>query len=424
MHLAMVERLRCNDAKLTSADFTWLGEAGATEVADALAANSQLTYLSVCSMHMGDAGAAAIAGVLREHNTSLTGLDLGRNEMSDWGGSRVAEMLIANHSIRNLNLSFNFLADAGACALAAALAGNSSLATLDVSFNRITARGGRALAEQLTLNPALTELFLMDNDIGEGVDQMAVALSANSCLKTLQLACNKINAAGARSVLDALESNATLTDLSLAANKFGDDGVRSMSAANATLTRLDLSSNRLTEVGVGIIAGGLAINSSLQVLNLACNRLGSKGVKQLSEALRCNQTLKILDLHSCRLGDECGGLVADFLATNSTLTELELRGNELKEGGAGRIGLAIAARPRPPGGEFALTGVRLGRLKQLGLPPDSTGWSNEIVLRFLWEQHERRAAFCMLAHPRLGEASMWSCLEVGVLRMVLSYPTH
>jgi hypothetical protein len=32
--------------------------------------------------------------------------------------------------------------------------------------------------------------------------------------------------------------------------------------------------------------------------------------------------------------------------------------------------------------------------------------------------------FCMLSQYRLGQKSMWSALDAGLLRMVLDYPTH
>ena len=57
---------------------------------------------------------------------------------------------------------------------------------------------------------------------------------------------------------------------------------------------------------------------------------------------------------------------------------------------------------------------------ELGLPDRDAGeWTNDSILAFFWEQHERRLAVCMLTHRRLGQGSRWGELDEGILRMVL-----
>ena len=62
---------------------------------------------------------------------------------------------------------------------------------------------------------------------------------------------------------------------------------------------------------------------------------------------------------------------------------------------------------------------------ELGLPDRDAGeWTNDSILAFFWEQHERRLAVCMLAHGRLGQESMWGGLDEEMLRMVLGNKIH
>ena len=58
---------------------------------------------------------------------------------------------------------------------------------------------------------------------------------------------------------------------------------------------------------------------------------------------------------------------------------------------------------------------------QPGLPPGAEDWASQHTLRFFREEQERRVAVCMLHHGRLGRGRMWSELDEGILRMVLSY---
>ena len=167
-----------------------LGDAGATQLADALRANTSLQTLYLCANSIGEAGATQLADALRT-NTSVKELYLGGNSIGDAGATQLADALRANTSVKLLYLSDNSIGDAGATQLANALRTNS--------------RSG------------LVWLRLDDNkSIGEaGATQLADALRTNTSVKTLGLSGCKIGEVGARQLADALRTNTSLETLPL-----------------------------------------------------------------------------------------------------------------------------------------------------------------------------------------------------------------
>ena len=74
-------------------------------------------------------------------------------------------------SVTNLVLGIQ-IGDAGAIALAEALKTNTSLKTLSLAMmNQIGVQGARALADALKANTSLTELYLLNNEIGDALSQ-------------------------------------------------------------------------------------------------------------------------------------------------------------------------------------------------------------------------------------------------------------
>src|SRR3989338_10798922 len=97
---------------------------------------------------------------LRSNDSTLTTLDLRKNNIGDFGASALATALQHSSSLTTLNLFLNNIGDSGANALATALQYNSSLTTLDISHNKIGASGASVLATALEHNSSLTTLHL------------------------------------------------------------------------------------------------------------------------------------------------------------------------------------------------------------------------------------------------------------------------
>eukprot|EP00316_Scyphosphaera_apsteinii_P001568 CAMPEP_0119319206 /NCGR_PEP_ID=MMETSP1333-20130426/48742_1 /TAXON_ID=418940 /ORGANISM="Scyphosphaera apsteinii, Strain RCC1455" /LENGTH=310 /DNA_ID=CAMNT_0007325561 /DNA_START=46 /DNA_END=978 /DNA_ORIENTATION=- len=120
--------------------------------------------------------------------------------------------------------------------------------------------GARAAERLGPENDFLPELTLHDTSRagrmeggkigGEGAMHIAIALSANDVLTSLDLSCNQIGGDGAAHIARALLVNSTLIELNLSDNELGDAAALRMAAAlrtNQTLLALDLRGNGIIE---------------------------------------------------------------------------------------------------------------------------------------------------------------------------------
>ena len=101
----------------------------------------------------------ALAEVLKT-NTTLTELDLERNNIGSKEVFVLAEALKINKTLVKLNLSQNNISNAGAKALAEALKINRTLINLNLEANKISANGADPFVETLEINTTLiVEIF-------------------------------------------------------------------------------------------------------------------------------------------------------------------------------------------------------------------------------------------------------------------------
>ena len=272
---------------------------GAAALAKAMEVNSTLTELNLSENEIGDSGAAALAKVM-EVNSTLTELNLSENEISDSGAAALAQAMEINSTLTELNLSENVISDWGAAALAKAMAVNSTLTGLDLSHDRIGYLGTAALAQAMEINSTLTELNLSENEIGDwAAAAMAKAMQVNSTLTKLSLCWNEIGNQGAAALAQAMEINSTLREFHLSGNRIGDSSVVALAKAmeiNSTLTGLYLFDNEIGYLGAAALAKAIEINSTLTKLNLSWNKIGDSGVTALIKAMEINSTLTELDL--------------------------------------------------------------------------------------------------------------------------------
>ena len=217
------------------------------------------------------------------------------------------------------------------------IAALTCLTSLDLGGNQIEADGARVIAA-LT---GLTSLDLQYNQVG---DDGARAIAALTSLTSLNLTDNQIGADGAR----AIAALTSLTSLNLMGNQIGIEGARAI-AALTCLASLDLCYNQLGDEGVRAIAvltgltnlnlidndigpNGAQIIATLPVLtslSLGRNRLGADGADALAAAKR---------LESLRLWDnEIGDAGAKAISRTHTLKSLNLKRNEIGSDGARAI---------------------------------------------------------------------------------------
>lgn len=203
--------------------------------------NSHLVELDLSMTHLTEQEAVDIGDML-QHNGHLKRLYLQHNNLGSQGIQSISYGLGRNCSLEQLNLKHTRMGDLGLCNLILGM--NNTLQCLDISSNDITDIGGSALAQTLF---GLKELILYDNKIGDlTAEAFARSLKKNTTLKVLGLSHNSIGTSGAIALAQSL--NTTLTTLYLYETNIGKEGACALKSAleeNHTMTELNINGNNL-----------------------------------------------------------------------------------------------------------------------------------------------------------------------------------
>ncbi|AZL16107.1 F-box protein [Rickettsiales endosymbiont of Stachyamoeba lipophora] len=306
---------------------------------------NHITVFELAYRHIKAEGAKTIADALKA-NTTITFLQLKSNSIGTEEALAIADALKTNTTLASLNLDWNSIGAAGALAIADALKANTTLTSLNLNWNDIGAAGALAIADALTTNKALNSITLEENSITDvEAKDLADALKINTTLTSLNLDENSIGAAGALAIADALKANTTLTSLNLDKNSISYTGAKELADAlktNTTLASLNLNRNSIGDAGAQELADALTINTALRSLNLEYNSIEDAGAKELANALKTNKALRSLNLRHNKIGDAGAQAIADALNINKSLTSLNLRDNYIGAEGAGALGKASA----------------------------------------------------------------------------------
>ena len=297
-----------------------LGPRAGVALAKALAkAPPSLTLLDITGNLIKDAGAVALADVLRK-NRSLTRVSLGSNDIGAKGGQAIAQALGVNRTLTSLDLS--------------SISG--------VNRNHVSLLGAQAIGAMLEGNDVLTELGMAMNGIGpEGLEAVTGGLEKNRTLRVLNLCSNSLAASAARVLIPALPQT-RLVRLDLSRNAIGDKGAIALAEVLVFckgLYHLDLSENGIGEVGAFDLADAIKTgHSGLTTLIMAGNNVGTKGFASFMLGLKGDLRLQTLSLARNNVRVEDPADISDFLAHNRTLTRLDVSKNTLANEGA--IGIA------------------------------------------------------------------------------------
>ncbi|KAL7425823.1 hypothetical protein ACHAXM_000181 [Skeletonema potamos] len=278
--------------------------------------------------------------------TQLKYLYLSHMDLGDGGLELLAEGLAHNSSLTDrLNLWNSNIGDRGVQALALSLARNESLRHVDLSNyrtsnnNNIGDRGVEALAESLVHNASLRVLSLSGNTpiTGTGVRAISRILQSHtSGLETLSL--NRINLGddGGKILAAALSINKSLVYLSLQSGSIGDDGLRALASGlsrNSTLHELDFSGNAaLTAAGLHSLKRYFRSPScALKTLFIFDINFGDEGAYALANALRQNKSLKRLRFHARGITSKGWQAFLNLICDKSSPNSLYLSNHTLIE---------------------------------------------------------------------------------------------
>ncbi|XP_032237000.2 NACHT, LRR and PYD domains-containing protein 14 isoform X2 [Nematostella vectensis] len=257
--------------------------------------NSTLSTFHIQSPSIDDNCAIALDEVL-SGNTTLTDIYIGGGILGDAGVQHIAEALKFNTTIRTLAINPRRVTPDAGQALGEMLRHNNTITRLTSIHGNIGDLGAQRISDGLALNTKVTELILVDAGIGPsgtqalakaiqnvtlldmsinpiglaGLNAIANILQDNSCrLKTLILDGCGINMFGARSISKALSKNTSLEKLSLACNNIDDEGMCALAkyvTKTKSLQSLDISYNHISDVGKKAIIDACSESESLQHL--------------------------------------------------------------------------------------------------------------------------------------------------------------
>jgi Ran GTPase-activating protein (RanGAP) involved in mRNA processing and transport len=190
---------------------------GATVIGDSLKVNTTLERLHLRSNNIRDVDAVAIANGIAENGlSSLSVLNLNKNNIGSMGARSIATLLTSNKSLTALNLDGNeMIGTDGVVVIAEAMKHNKSLAILILGDIPFGDEGARSIESLLRTNVSLKELHMWGCGIGDaGVAAITDALRTNKSLKTISLGENPIsNSVIANELAPMLEINTTLIEL-------------------------------------------------------------------------------------------------------------------------------------------------------------------------------------------------------------------
>jgi len=205
---------------------------------------------------------------LQKFSLNLPNFTLSKNE-----GYVLADSLKSNKSLTHFQLNHLKNIDSAAMeSFSKALCVNKTLRVLDLGFNEIENFGIQILFGSLEFNVGIEELNLCNNSLNAAsCFALVKALKNNTSLKTLKLQGMSIGPKTCEDIAKLLEENHSLLNLDLSFNYIGPNGGIALALAlqvNTTLQSLNLEGNKLGLAGGQALANVLSINKSLMLLNL------------------------------------------------------------------------------------------------------------------------------------------------------------
>ncbi|NXA07004.1 LRC34 protein, partial [Sapayoa aenigma] len=238
-------------------------------------------------------------------------------------------------------------------ALASVLGHAAFVTGLDLGCNVLTDAGAKTMATFLQENSSLRYLNLMLNDIGtSGAELIAGALHMNKSLVHMKMTGNKIGNQGGMFFASMLQVNSTLEKLDLGDCDLGLKCLIAIAIAltqNNSLKAINLNRPLLysqQEETTVHLAQMLKKNSSLVELHLSKHEMKNFGVEQLCEALYGNSSLRYLDLSCNKITGDGVKFLGELLKRNQTLEILDLNANRIEDAGALYLSEALSLHNR------------------------------------------------------------------------------
>lgn len=245
----------------------------------------------------------------------------------------------------------------------------SSVEEAIVLLKRALTRGEAVPKEVVARLAQETELDLGHGDlpVRRGVKTVAGVLVRMSCLTTLRLPNNELDAVDVETLARTFASVPSLTSIDLSYNELRNEGAQKLSEhlpMLPALSELSLKCTGIREIGTTALSKGLqqlVFAEAFATLELTGNRVGSAGATALSMAVSELFGLRALGLGGGFIGPDGAAALALALQSAPSLTWLNLQGNRSCADSARRIVEASSQ---------LLAGLDLGGNKLLAVATD------------------------------------------------------
>ena len=258
------------------------------EVGNSLASviinNKQLEVLFLDNNNIS-AGAMNIVKALKNIN-SLKMLGLNNNNLPKEISHELAGIIKSNCYLELLTLSSNNL-QSSAIEILQHLTKISTLKVLNMGNNLIGEKAGEVLATVILYNTALQQLYLSNDNLGEGILEVAQALQHIISLESINLGNNNVPKEASCELALAIKSNKHLERLWLCDNNLHSSALIILQAMTntSTLKDLNIDNNQISKVGGEVLASVMINNTGLRELHISNNNILNSTMK-ISEALQ------------------------------------------------------------------------------------------------------------------------------------------
>ena len=277
-----------------------------------------------------NAGVLHIAKALQQHRSSLKVLSLGGTNIPAEICGDLALAIDCNQSLNAVRLHNNNL-QSSAVIILQALSRISSLNILNLHSNNLNKEAGKCLSSIIFNNVHLEQLVLDNNDLNEGIFQIAKALQQINSMQILSLGNTNLPKEVSDELALVIECNQCLNTLLLNDNNLQCSAIIILHSLSklSSLRVLNLQSNKLTEDVGKYISSLILNNTGLNQLLLDKNDI-RKGVLPIAKALQQLNSLQVLGLGYTNMPEEASDDLALAIKGNKQLCSLQVGGNNLQ----------------------------------------------------------------------------------------------
>jgi Ran GTPase-activating protein (RanGAP) involved in mRNA processing and transport len=312
----------------------------------------RFTSLDLTANKLGPRAALCIGKFLREPGCAIEKLLLSDNDLSEAGGSAIANALLSNMSIREIDLSHNGLTPHVGSVLATVAKGtfkhgrlvsHCKIVNINVSHNHFGVRIGKELVHAMVLGK-FRRVEMANIGVGPSSAEVIGKALRDVCTtwRYCDVSGNNFGRAGMNRICWSLRVNRSVRVFICrdckAGPVFGTEedallkhgvSVPRMLRTNVVIRELDLSFNALSPAAGTLLFEAMLDNYSIRRLCVRGNLLDDEISPALGDFVRYNNVVEDLDLGDNRLGYDCCFVLAHGLEVNHSIKYLTADNNRL-----------------------------------------------------------------------------------------------